>query len=151
MAASTLHSDSFCDEHLIADAGVLHIEGNHFAQAEAHDGDRFDGFGGQGIEVEDEDANKGVGQNHSDGAASAVKFRARAERMAAVTASGARRFGSSMPGMTRRPEAERRRRLALAGRTRLTACAATGRAAASTPSGEISTAAGGRSPDWPVI
>ena len=57
-AASTLHSVSFCDEHLIADAGVLHIEGNHLAQAEADDGNGFSGFGGKGIEVEDEDADE---------------------------------------------------------------------------------------------
>ena len=50
-------------QHLIADAGVLHVKGNHLAQAEADHGDGFSGFGGKGIEVEDEDADERVGQD----------------------------------------------------------------------------------------
>ena len=55
-------------EDLVADAGVLHVEGNHFAQAEAQDGKGFSGAGGQGIEVEHEDADGGVGKHQRDGA-----------------------------------------------------------------------------------
>jgi hypothetical protein len=47
---------------------VFHVKGNHFAQAEAEDGEGFSGFGGQGIEVEDEDADDGVREDDGDGA-----------------------------------------------------------------------------------
>jgi len=55
-------------EHLVADAGMLDVEGDHFAEAETQDGEGFRGAGGQGIEVEHEDADDGVGQNEGDGA-----------------------------------------------------------------------------------
>ncbi len=61
-------------QQLIADAGVLDLERDHFAQAEAHDGEGFSGLGGQGIEIEDEDADNGVGQDDSDGAGARRNF-----------------------------------------------------------------------------
>ena len=61
-------------QHLVADAGVLHIEWNHFAQAEAHHGDGFGSLGGQGIEVEHKDADERVGQNQGDGAGARGNF-----------------------------------------------------------------------------
>ena len=62
-AASTLHSSLVLRQHLVAQAGVLHIEGNHLAQAEAQHGNGFGSLGGQGIEVQHEDADHGVGQD----------------------------------------------------------------------------------------
>ena len=53
---------------------MLNLEGNHFAQAEAHDGEGLSGLGGEGIEIEDEDANNGVGQDDSDGAGARRNF-----------------------------------------------------------------------------
>ena len=50
-------------QNLIADAGMFHVERDHLAQAKAHDRDGFSVFGGQGIEVEDEDADQRVGKD----------------------------------------------------------------------------------------
>ena len=85
-------------EHLIADAGVLNFKGNHFAQAEADERNGFRGFCGKGIEVEDEDADEHVGQEQTVTERVRGETSSRAERMAAATASGARRLGSSIPG-----------------------------------------------------
>ncbi len=62
-------------EDLIADASVLDVEGNHFAQAEAENGDCFGGTSGQGIEVEHEDTDDGVGQNEGDGTGARARLR----------------------------------------------------------------------------
>ena len=47
---------------------MLHVKGNHLAQAEAEHRDGFSGLGGQGIEVEHEDADQRVGKDERDGA-----------------------------------------------------------------------------------
>ena len=128
-------------EHLVADAGVLHVEGNHFAQAEAHHGDGFGGFAGQGIEVEDEDADEGVGQDQSDGVGARRNL---GERGTNGRCDG---FGRAQVGLfdagDQRAGGQRHKGVDWAASAR----SVRGRsAAASTPSGEISTAAGGRPP-----
>jgi hypothetical protein len=94
-------------EHLIADAGVLDFEGNHFAQAEAHDGEASAALAGRESKSRTKTRTR-CREDDGDGAG-AGRDSSRAERMAAVTASGARRLGSSMPG-TIAPGAEEQRR-----------------------------------------
>jgi hypothetical protein len=53
---------------------VLDFKGNHFAQAEADDGDSFRGFGGKGIKVEDEDADERVGKDDGNGSGAGRDF-----------------------------------------------------------------------------
>ena len=140
-AARTLHSDSVCDKHLIADAGVLDIEGDHFAQAEADDGNGLSGFGGKGIEVEDEDADDGVGQDDGDGAS------ARRDFVESGADGGGDGFGRAQVGLFNagNERAGRKRNegvdVALRDSDAPRRARAAGRAAASTPSGEISMAA----------
>ena len=69
MATSTRASVLLCGEDLVAEAGVLHFEGNHFAESETQYRDCLAGARGQGIEVENEDANRGVGNDDGDEAA----------------------------------------------------------------------------------
>ena len=59
----TLHSFFVFGEDLVAEAGVFDVEGDHFAQAETEDREWPRGLGGEGIEVEHEDADDGVGEN----------------------------------------------------------------------------------------
>ena len=54
-------------QDLIADGGMLHVKGHHLAQAEAEHGEGFRLLGGKGIEVEDEDAGRGIGHDEGDG------------------------------------------------------------------------------------
>jgi 50S ribosomal subunit-associated GTPase HflX len=67
-AASTLHFCLVLRQHLVAQSGVLHVEGNHLAQAEAQHGVGFSGLGGQGIEVQHKDAHHRIRQHQGDGA-----------------------------------------------------------------------------------
>ena len=76
-------------EHLVADAGVFHVERNHFAQTETEDGECFSGLGGQGIEVENEDADHGVGQDDGHGAG------ARGNLIESAADGGGNGFGSA--------------------------------------------------------
>jgi hypothetical protein len=48
---------------------VFDVEGDHFPEAEAENGNGFGRLGWQGIEIEDEDPDRGVGQDEGDGAA----------------------------------------------------------------------------------
>ncbi len=48
---------------LVADGGVVGVEGEEFFEAEADDGEGFGGFAGELVEVEQEDADGGVGDD----------------------------------------------------------------------------------------
>ena len=56
-------------EDLIAEAGVFHVKGNHFAQPETEHRDRFAGACGDSVEVEYEDAHRCIGNDDGDEAA----------------------------------------------------------------------------------
>jgi len=58
---------------------VLHVEGNHLAHAETQHRDGFRGLLRQGIEIKHEDADRGVRQDHRDGALAGLQL---AQRLA---------------------------------------------------------------------
>jgi hypothetical protein len=54
-------------QHLVAQAGMLHVKWNHLAQAEAQHRVSFSRFAGHGIEVQNEDADHRIRQDQGDG------------------------------------------------------------------------------------